>query len=132
VIRLPFLAAGVAIYLGVRFLSRRRRGRIVRLRDGRELRLLSSVALLGGSASDLLALEYFSGLSSPAPDELRLEAKNLVETVGGRAEYATCRRAVVAVRLEGERATVALSPELIFTFRRGDSGSEWYQAEGSP
>jgi hypothetical protein len=131
-IRLPFLAAGLAIYFGVRFLARRSGRKVIRLRNGRRVRLLSSVALLEGSASDLLALEYFSASPDAAPEELRLEARSLVQTVGARAEYATCRRAVVAVRRPGGRRADAASPEHTFTFRRGDSGSDWYPADGLP
>jgi hypothetical protein len=127
-IRLPFLAAGLAIVLGVRFLSRRRRQSIIRLRDGRRVRLLSSVALLDGTASDLLSLEYLSASPDPPPDELRLEARSLVQTVGARAEYATCRSAIVTVRHAGTLDPA--TPELTFAFRRGDAGSEWYPADG--
>jgi hypothetical protein len=123
------LAGGVAIYLGARFLSRRRGKNIVRLRDGRRVRLQSSVALLDGSAGNLLALEYVTALPEPAPEELRLEARSLVQTVGARAEYGPCRSAVVTayprVGRERERASGALT----FSFRRGDSGSDWYPTE---
>ena len=125
---LPYLAAALAIYFGVRFLSHRRRGSIIRLRDGRRVRLLSSVALLDGSPGDLLALEYFSPLSDDATEDLRSEALGLVQTVGARARYASCRRAVVAVRPGAEHSTDLGSPEHTFTFRR-DSGSDWYPAD---
>lgn len=113
----PVLMAGVAIYLGVRFLSSRRRRNVVRLRNGRRIKLLSSVALLDGSDGNLLALEYVSELRDPTPDALRLEARSLVQTVAARAEYATCRSALVSV------AGVTL------TFLRGESGSDWYPAD---
>lgn len=127
--RLPLLAGGLAIYLGARFLSRRRGRSVVRLRDGRRVRLVSSVALLSGSPSDLLALEYVSGVRDPAPEDLRLEAQSLVQTLGARAEYAGCRTAVVTARRRGERRDHPASDELIFTFRRGESGSEWGPTE---
>ena len=129
-IRLPLLAAGLAIYLGARFLSRRRQRNVVRLRNGRRIELLSSVALLDGSDGNLLALEYFSELADPAPDELRLEARSLVQTVAARAEYAACRSALVSVRRPGERRAERISQEVTFTFQRSDSGSEWYPADG--
>ena len=122
-LRLPFVAAGAAIYLGVRFLSRRRRN-VISLRDGGRVRLLSSVALLDGSAGDLLALEYRTAFSEPAPDALRLEARSVVQTLGARTEYATCRRAVVTARPSGRGNPAA--PELTFAFRRDDAGSDWY------
>lgn len=128
-IRLPLLAAGLAIYLGARFLSRRRRN-VVRLRNGRRIKLLSSVALLDGSEGNLLALEYCSELPDPAPEELRLEARSLVQTVGARAEYATCRSALVSVRCPGERRAERFSQEVTFTFHREDSASDWYPADG--
>ena len=124
-IRLPFLAAGLAIYLGVRFLSRRRDRSVIRLRDGRRVRLLSSVALLHGSASDLLALEYVSAASDPPQEELRLEARSLVQTVGARAEYASCRNAVVTVH----RSRGLSEPGLTFAFHRAGSGSDWHPAD---
>ena len=129
-IRLPLLAAGLAVYLGVRWLSRRRRGSVVRLRDGRKVRLVSSVALLNGSSSDLLALEYLSALPDPALEELRLEARSLVQTVGGRSEYGGCRSAVVTARRRHQPPVDPASRELIFSFRRNDSGSDWYPTEG--
>ena len=95
-VRLPYLVAGAAIFLAVRVLSRRQRN-IVRLRNGKQVKLLSSVALLDGSDGSLLALEYVSELRDPAPEELRLEARNLLQTVAARAEYATCRSALVSV-----------------------------------
>jgi hypothetical protein len=128
-IRLPFLAGGLAIYLGLRFLSRRRRRGVIRLRDGRQVKLQSSVALLNASASSLLALEYVSALPDPAPEELRLEARNLVQTVGARSQYAACRSAVVTARRQGRHADPDPTA-LTFTFRRGDSESDWYPTEG--
>lgn len=126
-IRLPFIAAGLAFYVGARYVSRRRRRGMVRLRDGRRVRLLSSVALLGDSASDLLALEYVSLTPDPQPDDLGDEARSLVETVGARPEYASCRSAVVTVR---RRASADRGPT--FAFRRGDRGSDWHPADGRP
>jgi hypothetical protein len=129
---LPLLAAGLAILLGARFLSRRRHRNVIRLRDGGRVRLLSSVALLDGSEGDLLALEYASELPDPATDQLRQEARSLVRTVGARAEYATCRSALVSVsvRRPGERRTDRASQESTFAFVRGDSGSDWHPADG--
>jgi hypothetical protein len=115
--RIPLFMASVAIYLGARFLFSRGQRNVVRLRNGRRIKLVSSVALLDGSAGHLLALEYVSELRHPAPDALRLEARNLVQTVAARAEYATCRSALVTV------------DRLTFTFLRGESGSDWYPAE---
>lgn len=129
-ITLPVLVGGVAAYFGLRFLAGRRRRSIIRLRNGRRIRLVSSVALLNGSTSDLLALEYVSQLPEAGPAELRLEARSLVQTVGARAEYAACRSAVVTARRQGERSTERASGELIFTFRRDDSGTDWCPTEG--
>jgi hypothetical protein len=128
--RLPVLAAALAIYLGAQFLSRRRRRNVVRLRNGRRIKLLSSVALLDGSGGNLLALEYFSELTDPGPEDLRLEARSLLQAVGARAEYATCRTALVSVRRPGERRAERISQEVTFTFQREDSGSDWYPADG--
>jgi hypothetical protein len=55
--RLPLFMAGVAIYFAGRFLSGRWQRNVVRLRNGRRIKLLSSVALLDGSDGNLLALE---------------------------------------------------------------------------
>jgi hypothetical protein len=127
---LPLLAAGLAIFFGARFLSRRRQRNVVRLRNGRRIELLSSVALLDGSEGNLLALEYFSELPDPAPEDLRLEARSLVQAVGARAEYATCRSALVSVRRPGERRAERIAQEVTFTFQRDDSAADWYPAEG--
>jgi hypothetical protein len=129
---LPLFAAGLAIYFGARFLSRRWQRNVIRLRDGGRVKLLSSVALLDGSEGDLLALEYSSELPDPAPDELRHEARSLVRTVGARAQYATCRSALVSVSVHrhGRRRTDTVSQETTFAFVRGDSGSDWYPADG--
>lgn len=124
----PLLAAGLAIYFGARFLSRRRRN-VIRLRHGQRVELLSSVALLDGSEGDLLALEYSSELRDPGPEDLWLEARSLVQRVGARAEYATCRSALVSVRPRGQRRPDR-SQNVTFTFQRGDSGSDWYPADG--
>ena len=129
-IRLPLLAAGLAVYVGVRWISRRRRRSTIRLRDGRKVRLVSSVALLNGSASDLLALEYLSALPDPEPEDLRGEARSLVQTVASRSEYEGCRSAVVTARRRHELPADPASRELVFTFRRNDPGSEWYPTEG--
>jgi hypothetical protein len=128
---LPLLAAGLAIYFGARILSRRRQRNVVRLRGGGRVRLLSAVALLDGSEGGLLALEYSSELTDPAQDGLRQEARSLVRTVGARAEYATCRSALVSVWVRrGERRADRVSQESTFTFVRGDSGSDWLPADG--
>jgi hypothetical protein len=116
-VRLPLFIASVAIYFTVRLLSSRRQRNVVRLRNGRQIKLLSSVAILDGSDGNLLALEYVSELRDPTPDALRLEARNVVQTVAARAEYATCRSALVTVG----RVTL--------TFLRGESGSDWYPAD---
>jgi hypothetical protein len=129
-IRLPLLAAGLAFYLGARFLSRRRNRNVIRLRNGRRITLLSSVALLDGSDGSLLALEYCSQLPEPGPEELGLEARSLLQAVGARAEYAACRAALVSVRRPGEPPAERISQEVTFTFHRGDSRSDWYPADG--
>ena len=128
--RLPYLAAVLALYLGARFLAHRRNRSTIRLRDGRRVKLISSVALLDGSPGDLLALEYSSPLPERPPEEVQREALSLVETVGARAQYATCRAAVVAVRRQGRRNDESGDAELTFTFRRGDSSTGWYPTEG--
>ncbi len=117
-IRLYVLAAGLAILLGVRTLSRRMRRGVVRLRNGRRVRLVSSVALLDASDGGLLALEYSCELPDPTPEDLRLEALSLLQAVGARAEYATCRSALVSVS------------GLTFTYSRAGSGSDWSPADG--
>lgn len=128
-IRLPLLAGGLVIYLGLRSLWRGRGKNVVRLRDGRRVRLQSSVALLNGSANDLLALEYATALPDAAPEELRLEALSLVQTVGSRAEYQRCRSAVVTARSRGERR-LSSPKEHTFTFRRNEPGPDWYPTDG--
>jgi len=127
--RLPYLAAVLALYLGVRLIAGRRSRSTIRLRDGRRVKLISSVALLHGSPGDLLALEYSSPLPDGAPEEVQREALSLVETVGARAQYATCRAAIVAVRRAGGRRRDPASVELTFTFRRADSENGWYPTE---
>ena len=129
-IPLPLLAAALAIYFGARFLSRLRQRNVVRLRNGRRVTLLSSVALLDGSDGALLALEYFSELADPGPEDLRLEARSLLQAVGARAEYAACRSALVSVRRPGDAPARRASQEVTFTFLRGDSASDWYPADG--
>jgi hypothetical protein len=127
---LPLLAAGVAIYLGARYLVRRRRN-VVRLRSGGTVKLLSSVALLDGSDDDLLAVAYLSELPDPSPDDLRVEARGLLQAIGSRAEYATCRSALASVRRRGERRTERNPEEVTFTFLRRDAGPDWYAADAS-
>ena len=129
-IRLPLLVTGLAIYLGARSLSWRRQRNVIRLRNGRRIKLLSSVALIDRSHGDLLALEYHSELSNPLAEELQLEARSLVQTVGARAEYATCRSALVSVRPRGGRRIEQALQDITFTFLRSDSESEWYPASG--
>ena len=82
--RLPLFMAGVAIYFAGRFLSGRRQRNVVRLRNGRRIKLLSSVALLDGSDGDLLALEYVSELRDPTPGEVS-RALQTVSTVAIRS-----------------------------------------------
>ncbi len=72
------------------------------------------VALLNGSTNDLLAVDYVPGVRSSDPEALRLEARNVLETVAQRAEYAGCNTAVVTAR------------ERVLTFRRDDGGGGWY------
>ena len=128
-IGLPLLAAGVAIYLSARYLVRRRRRNVVRLRSGGTVKLLSSVALLDGSDGDLLALEYLTALPDPAPGELRIEARNLLQDVGSRWEYATCRSALVSVHRRGKGRTGPSSQEVTLTFLRQGAKADWYPAD---
>jgi hypothetical protein len=128
--RLPYLAAALALYFGVRFLAHRRSRSTIRLRDGRRVKLISSVALLDGSPGDLLAVEYSSPLPVGAPEEVQREAQSLVEMIGARAQYATCRAAVVAVRRQGGSSSHPATAELTFTFRRDGSKSGWYPTDG--
>jgi len=127
-LHLPWLAGGLAIYLGARLLGRRRRS-LVRLRNGRRVRLVSAVALLDGSPDELLALEYLSPLPAERPEELRLEARGLVQAVGARLQYAGCRRAVVTTWPRAPGGSTDGLEELVFTFRRHDGGSDWYPTD---
>jgi hypothetical protein len=88
------------------------------------------VALLDSADGNLLALEYFSELPDPGPEDLRLEARSLLQAVGARAEYAACRSALVSVRRPGKPQAERISQEVTFTFQRGDSKSDWYPADG--
>lgn len=126
---LPWLAGGLAIYLGARLLSRRRNRSLVRLRDGRRVTLVSAVALVEGSADDLLALEYLSDLPGGNKEMLRLEAAGLVQIVGARAAYAACRSAVVTTRPRRSLGQGTVAEEQVFTFRRADSGRDWYPTD---
>lgn len=112
--RLPFLAGGLALYVALRLLAGRRERHSVRLADGRRVRLLGVVALLNGSANDLLSVDYVPGVRSSDPEALRLEARNVVEAVAQRTEYAGCNTAVVTAR------------ERVLTFRRDVRGGGWY------
>jgi hypothetical protein len=113
-VRLPWVAGGLAIYVALRFLAGRRKRQFVRLADGRRVRLLSAVALLNGSPNDLLALDYVPGVRSSDPEALRLEAHRVLEAVAQRAEYAGCTTAVVTAR------------ERVLMFRRDEAGRVWY------
>jgi hypothetical protein len=128
--RFSYLAAALALYVGVRFIAHRRSRSTIRLRDGRRVKLISSVALLDGSPGDLLALEYSSPLPEGAPEEAQREAQSLVELIGARAQYSTCRSAVVAVRREGRSPGDPAPAELTFTFRRGESEFAWHPTDG--
>jgi hypothetical protein len=132
--RLPLIAAGLIIFLGARFLARRRQRTAVRLRNGRTVELLSSVALLHGSDNDLLALEYISELPDPASDDLRTEAHGLLQAIGSRVEYASCRSALVSVRRRGDHRADRDSQEVTFTFHRPDASLDWHASTegGSP
>ena len=126
---LPWLAGGLAIYFGVRLLSRLRDRSLIKLRDGRQVTLVSAVALVEGSADDLLALEYLSALPRGDREMLRVEAAGLVQIVGARAAYAACRRAVVTTRPRRGLGSGTAPEEQVFTFRRADSGPDWYPTD---
>jgi hypothetical protein len=129
-VRIPLLAGSLALYLALRFLVRRGGRDRVRLPDGRRLRLLSSVALLKGSACDLLALEYVSTLSSSDAVALRAEARGLLRAVADRPEYAVCTSAMVTARAPGARQVGPAPRDRVFAFRRAGAGAEWSPAEG--
>ena len=130
-IPLPLVATGLAIFLGARYLLRRWKRNVVRLRNGGTVKLLSSVALLDGSDGDLLALEYLTALPDPSPGELRIEARNLLQDVGSRWEYATCRSALVSVHRRGEGRTGPSSQEVTLTFLRQGAEADWYPTDGA-
>jgi hypothetical protein len=87
------------------------------------------VALVEGSADDLLALEYLSALPKGNREMLRVEAAGLVQIVGARAAYAACRRAVVTTRPRRGLGHSAAPEEQVFTFHRADSGPDWFPTD---
>lgn len=124
-LRLPIIAGGLVVYFAARAIARRRARTLVRLRDGRRVKLLSSVALVTGEPSDLLALEYRSRLPQSDTEAMNREARSLLEAVGGRAPYTGCRSALVTVRPKGSMRKEAGFREQVFAFRRGEAGAEW-------
>ncbi|HWB40426.1 MAG TPA: hypothetical protein VG500_04160 [Gemmatimonadales bacterium] len=124
-LRLPIIAGGLVVYFAARAIARRRAQTLVRLRDGRRVKLLSSVALVNGDPSDLLALEYRSRVPESDTEAMTREARSLLEAVARRAEYAGCRSALVTVRPKGRGKESAGIREQVFAFRRGQAGAEW-------
>jgi hypothetical protein len=125
-IRLPFILGGLAVYLAVQYVARRRDPMRLTLSDGRRVKLLSSVAILNDASCRALTFEYLSGLVRPSAEDIRDEALSFLQTAADRPEYRRCRDASVTVRLIGEDPTSPPPAGRTLAFRRDDADSEWY------
>lgn len=126
---MPFVVGGLAAYLTYRYVAGRRDPTRISLSDGRQVKLVSSVAILNPPSYRLLTFEYLSGLVSPAPADILDEAQDFLQTVAGKREYAKCRDATVSVRLLGEDHSAPVPAGRVLTFQRDDAKSPWRAVE---
>jgi hypothetical protein len=125
---LPWFAGTLVLGLAYRYLIRRRKGRRIRLPDGRTLELVSAIALRSGPAWHLLALEYVSTEPSADPAALGREAHGVLLAAAARPEFAQCREASVTAHLSGaDRGAVARRTH-VFGFHRPDASAAWEPA----
>ena len=128
---LPWFAGTLVLGLAYRYLTRRRRGRRIRLPDGRSLELLSAITLRSGPAWHLLALEYVSALASSDHEALRDEAHDVLRVAASWPEFAQCREATITAHLEGGDRTAVARPKHVFGFHRPDTAAAWEPAPSS-
>jgi hypothetical protein len=121
---LPWFAGTLLLGLAYRYLTRRR-GRRIRLPDGRSLELLSAVTLRSGLAWQLLALEYVSGLPMTDHDALRREAHDVLRAAAAWPEFARCREATITVRAGAADRTAGSRRKHVFGFQRPDAETAW-------
>jgi hypothetical protein len=125
---LPWFAGTLVLGLAYRFLTRRRRGRRIRLPDGRSLELLSAITLRSGPAWHLLALEYVSALPTADQDRLREEAQSVLRTAAAWPEFAECREATITAHLGGADRTAVAGRKHVFGFHRPATAAAWEPA----
>jgi hypothetical protein len=128
---LPWFAGTLVLGLAYRYLTRRRRGRRIRLPDGRSLELVSAVTLRSGPAWHLLALEYVSGLASSDQEALRGEARDVLRAAASWPEFAQCREATITVNLRSADRTAVARRTHVFGFHRPDTEAAWEPAPSS-
>lgn len=117
--------------LAYRYLARHWRRKRTRLPDGRSFELLSAITLRGGSAWQLLALEYVSELPTPEPERLRDEAHAVLEAVAASPEFARCLEATVTVRSPRPNRAAAAAWKQVFGFQRRNTAAAWESAPTS-
>ena len=125
---LPWFAGTLVLGLAYRYLVRRRRGRWIRLPDGRELELVSAIALRSGPAWDLLALEYVSTEPAADPASRCREAHGVLLAAAARPEFAQCREATITAHLAGAHRDAVAGRTHVFGFHRPDAGAAWEPA----
>jgi hypothetical protein len=125
---LPWFAGTLVLGLAYRYLLRRRKGRRIRLPDGRTFELISAIVLRGGPAWHLLALEYASTEPAADPTALGSEAHGVLLAVAARPEFAQCREATVRAHLRGAGRGAVAGPTHVFGFHRPDAGAVWESA----
>jgi hypothetical protein len=127
---LPWFAGTLVLGLAYRYLMRRK-GRWIRLPDGRKLELVSAIALRSEPAWDLLALEYISTEPAADPASRRREAHGILLAVAARPEFAQCREATVTAHLAGADRGAVAGGTHVFGFHRPHAGAAWEPASMS-
>ena len=125
---LPWFAGTLVLGLAYRYLIRRRKGRRIRLPEGRSLELISAIVLRSGPAWQLLALEYASTEPAADPGALGIEAHGVLMAVAARAEFTQCREATVTAHLQSADQGAVAGRTHVFGFHRPDAGAVWEPA----
>jgi hypothetical protein len=123
--RFMWLGAAVVVVVAVWYLAREADATRVRLPDGRDFKLISSIAMFDGSACRMLTFEYISALAPAERERLQHEAGEFLQAVAADSRYNRCKVATVSARLPGEKPDVPMPWERVFTFERNEPGVRW-------
>ena len=127
--RFAWAAVIVLLALAGWYLSRRHDSMLVKLPDGRTLKLLSTIAMFDGPGCRMLSFEYISDLPADDRKQVQSEAGAFLQAAAGDKRFDPCTTATVTARRRGESDQPFPPHELGFGFERRGPRDRWYAVQ---